>query len=245
MKDSRSLFHYFGANSGSCVSYTDPKPEQIDPQDIALSLSRQGRGLGHDAASIAQHCLIATFLMFDLCRNLPKPLRVVSLLHALFHDAHEAYTGDIPMPLKTTLRDMWAASIEKEEPQGDVLVFDPIKTVEIKLDRAIWGAFKLEPPTEEIRSRVRECDRMAIALEMRDVMSPARRQTFLASGYTFLDPRSDVFISVLSQPEAEQAYLEGMAILEELRNGRFLEKKNMDVRPIFRNFAGLRCEPTQ
>lgn len=237
MTDSHSSFHYFGANSGACVSYTDPLPEQIDCRDIALSLSRQCRGLGHDGASIAQHCLVATFLMFDLNQGLSAPDQAASLFHALLHDGHEAYTGDIPMPLKTTLRDMWIASIQ-ETTQLAPTVSNPIKIIETRLDQAIWTAFSLGSPTEEIRALVKQCDNMAIALEMRDVMSPLRRQTFLDSGYIFLDPREDISIKILPPAQVEKNYLEGMAILRTL--GTSASKKEIQkLHPSFRKFAGL------
>lgn len=238
MTDSRSSFHYFGANSGACVSYTDPQPEQIDCRDIALSLSRQCRGLGHDEASIAQHCLVTTFLMFDLNQRLSAPDQAVSLFHALFHDAHEAYTGDIPMPLKTTLRDMWMASIQ-ETTQFAPAISDPIKIIETKLDHAIWRAFDLAPPTEEIRHLVKQSDKMAIALEMRDVMSSQRRQTFRDSGYKFLDPREDVSITILPSVQAEKAFMEGIELLTELKNAPNSEQQNRTLRPAFCKLAGL------
>lgn len=238
MTDFRSSFHYFGANSGACVSYTDPQPEQINFRDIALSLSRQCRGLGHDKASIAQHCLVTTFLMFDLNQRLSAPDQAASLFLALLHDAHEAYTGDIPMPLKTTLRDMWKGSIQ-ETTQFAPAISDPIKIIETKLDQAIWRVFDLAPPTEEIRTFVNQCDKMAIALEMRDVMSSHRRQTFLDSGYSFLNPREDVSITILPSVQAEKAFMEGIELLTKLKDATNSAQHIRTLRPTFCKLAGL------
>lgn len=242
MHDSRAAFHYFGANSGACVSYTDPKPEQIDVGDLALSLSRQCRGAGHDAMSIAQHCLIATFTMFDAFTSLAQKQKILSLFHTLLHDAAEAYTADIPMPLKTTLRDLWAKSMR--ESLGDTEpVFDPFKIIENRLDHAIWQRFDLEEPDTEIAPLIKQCDGQAIALEMRDVMSSARRQTFLDSGYLFQTPREDVVIKILSQTKAQKNFTAALNHLCDKREQIPTRESLENLKRRFRSLAGLKAQP--
>jgi len=76
------------------VSFVDPDPMAFDINDIALALSRQPRYGGHGKFfySVAQHSVYVAY------QAAPE-----NRLYALLHDAHEAYTGDIPGPLKELL----------------------------------------------------------------------------------------------------------------------------------------------
>jgi len=79
--------------SGRVFDYAQPHPDMLDIEDIAWGLARTGRYAGQLRDdifySVAQHsCLVAD--------NLPPELR----LQGLLHDASEAYTGDMPGPLK-------------------------------------------------------------------------------------------------------------------------------------------------
>lgn len=79
-----------------------PKPEDIELLDIAIALSRTPRFRGHtrEFYSVAQHCVIASYLV-------PKS----DALWALLHDAPEAYIGDLPKPLKQMLPDWERADV--------------------------------------------------------------------------------------------------------------------------------------
>ena len=70
--------------------------EDICIEDIALSLSRQPRFLGHTHKfySVAQHSVLCAFYA-----------NKEQKLDALLHDASEAYMGDLPKPLKHHLPD--------------------------------------------------------------------------------------------------------------------------------------------
>ena len=86
--------------SGKKLNLLDPKPDQIDIQDIACGLAYKGYFSGQTPAffSIAQHCLmVANLIPLEYVNN-----RDVMLL-ALMHDASEAYTGDMIKPLKVHL----------------------------------------------------------------------------------------------------------------------------------------------
>lgn len=75
----------------------DPRPEEVFIQDIAHSLSLQCRYAGHCLRfySVAEHSvLIARKLRWDGAKL---------ALWALLHDAAEAYTVDVPRPLKLHL----------------------------------------------------------------------------------------------------------------------------------------------
>lgn len=80
--------------TGRAFDLLDPRPEDVDIIDIAWSLGRQCRYLGHThvAYSVAQHSVLVS-------EALPPELRLLGLMH----DAAEAYVGDMPKPLKALL----------------------------------------------------------------------------------------------------------------------------------------------
>lgn len=82
----------------------DPKPEEVDINDIAHSLAFQCRFNGHSNSffSIAQHSVFVS-----------KIVPPEQALAGLLHDAAEAYTGDMVSPLKKNLPPEFK-EIEKE-----------------------------------------------------------------------------------------------------------------------------------
>lgn len=82
--------------SGRMVNVLNFKPEDVDLDDIACSLSRQARFNGHTTEfySVAQHCVHASKVAEQL--GYIKPVQQWALLH----DAAEAYIGDITSPIK-------------------------------------------------------------------------------------------------------------------------------------------------
>jgi hypothetical protein len=81
--------------SGVIFDLFDPAPEHIYLQDIAHGLAYNCRWNGHTKRywSVAQHCC----MMFDRA-PLGKELMY------LFHDAEEAYWGDMIKPLKNIIK---------------------------------------------------------------------------------------------------------------------------------------------
>ena len=101
----------------------DPRPEDIDIEDIAHSLSLQCRYNGHCTRfySVAEHCVHVSYLV-------PEYLA----LDALMHDAAEAYLGDVPAPIKPFLTNY--------------------QELEQQLERVIAKRFSLRNPIpEEVR----------------------------------------------------------------------------------------------
>lgn len=72
----------------------DPRPEDIDPRDIAHALSLICRYGGHVTRfySVAEHCVLMSHAVCPECA-----------LWALLHDATEAYVGDMIRPLKLAM----------------------------------------------------------------------------------------------------------------------------------------------
>ncbi len=75
------------------IDYERPDPRQIDFRDLAHALSNIRRFATHTTKfySVAEHC----FNVSVLCSALGE-----DPMWGLMHDAEEAYTGDIPSPLK-------------------------------------------------------------------------------------------------------------------------------------------------
>lgn len=86
--------------NGHEVDLLNPRVEDVDAVDIAHSLSLINRFTGHTnvALSVAQHSVVGSILaevVYPTVKWLPHAF--------LFHDATEAYVGDVSSPLKSLL----------------------------------------------------------------------------------------------------------------------------------------------
>jgi hypothetical protein len=86
-------------NSGKRVDLLEPRPEQIDINDISHSLAHLVRFTGHGnlPLTVAEHSVRVS----QLLENQGAPTYIQ--LWGLLHDAHEAYIGDISTPMKEAL----------------------------------------------------------------------------------------------------------------------------------------------
>jgi hypothetical protein len=75
------------------IDFMNPQPEQIHIDDLAECLSRECRWSGSVPISVAEHSV-------KMAEALPLEYKI----YALLHDSPEAYTGDIPSPIKACLR---------------------------------------------------------------------------------------------------------------------------------------------
>lgn len=86
----------------------DPRPEEIDIEDIAHALSMMCRFNGHCSTfmSIGEHSV-------NVCEDVERkhPDQPVLALEALLHDGSEAYIADIVSPVKRHIRP-WYGPIE-------------------------------------------------------------------------------------------------------------------------------------
>jgi hypothetical protein len=80
-----------------------PQADQVTVGDIARALGNTCRFGGHVPRyySVAEHAL----LVYELVKRAGFPADVCYA--ALHHDSHEAYTGDVPTPLKRKLGRRW------------------------------------------------------------------------------------------------------------------------------------------
>lgn len=109
-----NLDGHINTRSGLKFSLFDPKPEQINLEDISHGLAYKGHFAGQTPYffSIAQHCLLTFFL-------LPEKSAVDLKIASLLHDASEAYIGDIIKPLKIHL-----PFFEETEKRIQNIIFD-------------------------------------------------------------------------------------------------------------------------
>lgn len=90
--------------SGIIVNLMNPDPSTILVEDIAHGLANNSRWNGHTQKywSVAQHCC----MMYDMAEKDER-------LNHLFHDAEEAYWGDMISPLKNVIREKYPEIIER------------------------------------------------------------------------------------------------------------------------------------
>lgn len=177
----------FPTASGRLVDLLAPRPEDINLRDIAHALARLNRWGGHtrDSISVAQHTLL-------VAKYVPADCRV----HALLHDAHEAYTGEVPSPMKEAQDGVGAAGGYRDK-------VGPTKCIEIGLDEVIYFALGLSAPTEAQRAAVHEADRRAAATEARDLLPPS-----VFAALPFAEPFPDDLKKPWREGEAETRLLE-------------------------------------
>jgi hypothetical protein len=135
--------------TGRRFSPLEPDPEAIAIEDIAHGLAHHCRFGGHSSVfySVANHsCVVADAVG---ARGGDRD----TVLHALLHDASEAYLGDLPHPVK------------HRSELGALY-----RTIEEPLQAAILTRFGLSTSAPPL---VKEVDRAALAAERALLMRPA------------------------------------------------------------------------
>lgn len=139
------MSHPIQTVSGVWVSPKSASENDIQIKDIAHALSLICRFNGHcrEFYSVAQHSVIVSEIL-EHQRYSPE-----IVLAGLMHDAHEAYLGDMPSPLKKIFKDYGPISEELQ------------KTIEKKY--AI-------PMNENVSKLVKNADFACFHAEVRDLM---------------------------------------------------------------------------
>ena len=114
--------------------------------DIAHALALVNRYGGHSTEpySVAEHSVLVMLCVRDYLERLDTPAdeQLPILRAALLHDAGEAYTGDIPTPLKR---------------QIDAHAGGELKRMERRIDAAICDRFELDAALLE-HPLIKRCD---------------------------------------------------------------------------------------
>lgn len=131
--------------TGRVIDFLNPDPEQISLDDIARGLSRAPRYAGQTEKpyTVIQHSLLVAHLA-------PAEHR----LHALLHDAPEAYLCDVPSPFKRAMR-----LIDLERVGSYTSAYD---VVEGLIWKAICRRWDISPV---LHPSVREADHLAMVVE--------------------------------------------------------------------------------
>jgi len=134
--------------SGIAFKPFEPSPDMISLEDIAHALSMICRFNGHtrNFYSVAEHCVIMSELI-------PGPYEI----HALMHDAAEAYLSDIARPIKPHLPVFKAAEdrilgviYERFGLQADSAIESAVKIADVRmLVTERQQLMKLEAPVWE------------------------------------------------------------------------------------------------
>lgn len=124
--------------TGGQFDVLNPDPADVDLRDVAAGLAHTCRFGGHCRYfySVAQHSIHVSHELSDDPRL---------QLFGLFHDAGEAYIGDVPRPIKARI--------------------DEFERIEAGILDAVWMAFDVEPPTQEEWERVMAADDRLLAYE--------------------------------------------------------------------------------
>ena len=144
--------------SGRKVDLLNPRPADIDLNDIASALSRIARLNGHThwPYSVAQHCTLGAVW----ARRSGFQAAGQLALRFLLHDAHEAYIGDIARPVAQALCDstrlmlarqrldaaIWASLTHGAPFYGRDLVEDAVKEIDLRMLRAERDQLCAAPP---------------------------------------------------------------------------------------------------
>ena len=117
-------------------------PVDPNPIDIVFHLGRTRRfgGWGNPEWTVLHHSMLVTLLYL-------RSFTPNDAYHALLHDAHEAFTGDIPSPVK--------AAIGVEQ----------VHSLERHLDKRIYDMLCVDPPDDGAKFRVHMCDLAALFIE--------------------------------------------------------------------------------
>jgi hypothetical protein len=126
----------------------------LTPREIGTALGRVPRFGGHTNRywTVLHHSFVVEVLWGMISRGWDRatldigyesPVQMLTSLHALLHDAHEAVTGDIPTDWKT----------------------EDMRAQQRDLDRRIFRALGLSQPGEEISRIIKEMDARALRAE--------------------------------------------------------------------------------
>lgn len=183
--------------SGTTFNYNFPERSDVTIEDLAAATSNICRFAGHLPRfySVAQHLVNASRLVEAIKEDVADP----AVFDALMHDTAEAFTNDLPTPLK------WALPI--------------FKTLEVKIETAMGERFGFNYPYPEI---VKEVDTLMLMLEKYHVKEEFGEWPHYEK-YTpeFVEPyRQFVDLDSWQPRRAKREFLERFNLLKAIQNER-------------------------
>lgn len=145
--------------SGVRFHLMNPKPEEIRLTDIAHALGQLCRFTGHTKRpyTVAEHSVLVALILRE------QGYDADTQMAGLFHDAHEAYVGDLSTPMK------WAMDTFEFVPQGHIGTV-PFRCIEDRIVEAISDRFCLPHVEQGI---IKQADMIAGVTEARDLLNGA------------------------------------------------------------------------
>lgn len=136
----------------------DPRPDEVEVEAIAHSLSQMCRWTGHSRQfySVAQHACVVS--------DLVRPLAPHLALAALHHDSAEAYLSDICSPTKQFLY------LRYEDSSGAVRE-ESFTEAEHRIEQVIFEALGIQTPSATGRATIKTADLAALRYEQHHLMS--------------------------------------------------------------------------
>lgn len=184
-------------SSGGMFFPLDPLVADITIEDIAHGLAQTCRFTGQSLRfySVAEHC----YLVSHACDP-------ADALEGLFHDASEAYLGDMTRPLKIAMRQITSRAMTG---RPDALGSSPYDVIAERVELAIARAFDLRFPWP---ASVHAADNAVLMAERRAVM-PAPPRPWREEG----TPPSNLHVVGLMPADAKALFLDRF---RELTGGR-------------------------
>lgn len=148
--------------SGKMVSITNPKPEQIDINDMVYSLCRINRFNGHTKGipySVANHS------WFAAKQAIKDGSGVEVALAVLLHDAHEYVIGDITTPAALAVQYL-CGGLNLPNSIGYTL-----SKIKANIDSAIWSRLGLPNLSLMHSDKIRALDLRMLGTEKRDLLN--------------------------------------------------------------------------
>lgn len=144
---------------GRAFSLVNPDPADVDFTEIALTLADLPRYAANfeKPVSVAQHTLIVM-----------EAADPDDRAHALLHDLHEAYMGDIITP---TARALAAVAGQLYGAGAADTVTVAIQALKARIDTAIYQAAGVALPAPDRYARIHQADMIALQTERRDFLA--------------------------------------------------------------------------
>lgn len=133
-------------HTGKFIDVFNPKPEQIDIEDIAHGLAHTCRfaGMTKRFYSVGTHSVMVARMLYSNHDD------ALVAMYGLLHDASEAYIGDMPRPIKVAMPEY--------------------QQLEKTLQNAIYSALGLDAMPPEIYKLVKEVDNQMLLTEKRQLL---------------------------------------------------------------------------
>lgn len=191
------LFDGIELLSGAYMDYKNPHLSEATIEDIGIALSNVCRFAGHLGRSVTVEKMDGSYerkvpRFYSVAQHVVNTAKVVEaiggtedeIFQALMHDTAEAFTNDLPTPLKAA--------------------FPVLKELEVKIEAAMANRFGFTYPYCD---KVKFADLVLLGLEKKHVKKCDAEWACLA-GIPYKDYRTDVDLSRMTSERAYEQFME-------------------------------------